>query len=34
MRSKLGINSRRALPGALKSTLSADADDEGMVRAG
>jgi DNA-binding CsgD family transcriptional regulator len=31
---KLGINSRRALPGALKSTLAADADDEGMMRAG
>jgi DNA-binding CsgD family transcriptional regulator len=31
---KLGINSRRALPGALKITMAADADDEGMMRAG
>ncbi|MCD7445692.1 DUF2791 family P-loop domain-containing protein [Streptomyces lincolnensis] len=31
---KLGINSRRALPGALKRTLSGSADDEDMMRAG
>ncbi|MGV9236034.1 helix-turn-helix transcriptional regulator [Streptomyces nigra] len=31
---KLGINSRRALPGALASTSLADRSDEGMVRAG
>lgn len=31
---KLGINSRRALPGALVSTPAADTSDEGMVRAG
>lgn len=31
---KLGINSRRALPGALASTPPPGRDDEGLVRAG
>ncbi|WP_217137013.1 LuxR family transcriptional regulator [Streptomyces sp. AC558_RSS880] len=31
---KLGINSRRALPRALASTPAADTNDEGMMRAG